>query len=421
MKKQPIIIKMIRFANASNSHWKYYTSGNYIDYILRDSASWKNPEQNQSALFNINNDNFYDWNELKDLKDKFHELNPKQNVWDFVISFENDFMKQKIIDHPELINSLIKEPLQNLFKKNYMNIEDYEVFFALHENTDNKHIHLGFFEKEAVSYNTKTNQPVFKYKGLLADSETKELKEFAQDILKETDSKYYEMMKEYRKQVVELSKSLLKQNLNEDYAKLVSTFIQKDIHTFKFNNLDDDTKNEVLDLENKLIYSNDELKQSYLAYQNTLNQFYETKQARNEAYNMQNKNNDLNSWLETQKDDIDIRIANAILKEIKNDIPFNIEQNHTEDLIVKNIEEDIETNKEIKISKTIQSINKNPMNTINYLNEIEPEKNYKQYCSIKNLNRTMKALKDAFDALNKEAINAYKKLMYEIESDMKKG
>ncbi|MBO6095399.1 hypothetical protein J6P11_05370 [bacterium] len=211
------------------------------------------------------------------------------------MSFENDFSNEKIIDHPELINSLIKEPLQNLFKKNYMNIEDYEVFFALHENTDNKHIHLGFFEKEATNYNIKTNQPIFKYKGLLANSETKELKEFALDILKETDSKYYEMMKEYRKQVILLSKSLLKETLNDDYAKLVSRFIENDIHSFKFHNLDDETKNQILDLENKLINSNDELKQSYQDYQNTLNQFYETRQNRHEAYNMQSKNDDLNN------------------------------------------------------------------------------------------------------------------------------
>lgn len=412
---------MIRFANASNSHWKYYTSGNYLEYILRDGASWMNPEENESALFNINNDNFYDWNELKDLKDKFHQLNPKQNIWDFVISFENDFSKEKIIDHPELINNLVKEPLQNLFKKNYMNIEDYEVFFALHENTDNKHIHLGFFEKNPVSYNTKTNQPVFKYKGLLANSETKELKEFALDILKETDSKYYEMMKEYRKQVILLSKSLLKETLNDDYAKLVSRFIEKDIHSFKFHNLDDETKNQILDLENKLINSNDELKQSYQDYQNTLNQFYETRQNRNDAYNTQSKNDDLNNWLETEQDDINIRIANAILKEVKIDIPLDIEENHSENIIVKNIEENISFNKAIKIENSIKTIQKSPINTTNYLNQIEPEKNYKQYCSTKNLNKTMNALKNAFEEMNKEALRAYQKLIHEIQNELQKG
>ncbi|MBO6023216.1 hypothetical protein J6P51_04650 [bacterium] len=130
---------------------------------------------------------------------------------------------------------------------------------------------------------------------MLANSETKELKEFAQDILKETDSKYYAMMIDYRKQVVQMSRMLLRQNLNDEYGKLVSTFIEKDIHTFKFKNLDEDTQNQVLDLENKLVNSNQELKKCYQEYFNTLNQIYEIKQTRNEAYNMQNKNTDLNN------------------------------------------------------------------------------------------------------------------------------
>ena len=420
-KKQPIIVKMIRFANGNNSHWRYYQSGDYINYILRDRASWINPEENKTALFNINNDNFYDWNELQDLKNKFHELNPKQNVWDFVISFEKEFMQEKIIDHPELISGLIKEPLQELFKKNYMNIEDYEVFFALHENTDNKHIHLAFFEKEATNYNIKTNQPIFKYKGLLANSETKELKEFAQDILKETDSKYYAMMIDYRKQVVQMSRMLLRQNLNDEYGKLVSTFIEKDIHTFKFKNLDEDTQNQVLDLENKLVNSNQELKKCYQEYFNTLNQIYEIKQTRNEAYNMQNKNTDLNNWLEQEKDDLNVRIANGILKEIKNSIPFETEENTAEDSLLKNIEEDIKQKQSFKIQKAMVSIAKNPGNTVDYLNKMDYEKNYKQYSTSNNLNKTLKVLKDVFEQMNKDAINAYKKLMQEIENEMSKG
>ncbi|MBQ5543522.1 MAG: hypothetical protein IIT97_01115, partial [Mycoplasmataceae bacterium] len=130
---------------------------------------------------------------------------------------------------------------------------------------------------------------------------------------------------------------------------------------------------------------------------------------------------DLNSWLEQEKDDLNVRIANGILKEIKNSIPFDAEENTAENELLKNIEEDINKNQSFKIQKAMVSIAKNPNNTVDYLNKMDYEKNYKQYSTSNNLNKTLKVLKDAFEQMNKDAINAYKKLMYEIENEMSKG
>ncbi|MBO6023217.1 hypothetical protein J6P52_00260 [bacterium] len=89
--------------------------------------------------------------------------------------------------------------------------------------------------------------------------------------------------------------------------------------------------------------------------------------------------------------------------------------------MLKNIEEDIKQNQSFKIQKTMVSIAKNPGNTVDYLNKMDYEKNYKQYSTSNNLNKTLKVLKDAFEQMNKDAINAYKKLMQEIENEMSKG
>ena len=40
----------------------------------------------------------------------------------------------------------IQGPLKDLFEKNHMDINNFEIFGAFHQNTDNPHFHIGFYE-----------------------------------------------------------------------------------------------------------------------------------------------------------------------------------------------------------------------------------------------------------------------------------
>lgn len=69
------------------------------------------------------------------------------NIWHAVISFTEEFGERYMTSYEDALE-LLKAELPKFFKSIGI-AEDNVVWYAgLHENTDNQHIHLGFFEKE---------------------------------------------------------------------------------------------------------------------------------------------------------------------------------------------------------------------------------------------------------------------------------
>lgn len=71
----------------------------------------------------------------------------KSVIWSGIISFEENFGK-KWCGCYEQAYELVKNELPKYFKRAGLNSDNIEWFAGLHENTDNRHIHLLFFEKE---------------------------------------------------------------------------------------------------------------------------------------------------------------------------------------------------------------------------------------------------------------------------------
>lgn len=446
--KTPVIIKMIRYANGENNHWQYYISGNYIKYITRNSACFQNPNIEETNLYNVNEEKFYDHEEMNKLLFRFKVLNEKQNVWDFVISFDKNFEKQNVLQHPELVNEIIKDPLENLFEKNHMNMNKYEVFFALHKNTDHLHIHLGFFETEPLGF--RNNQPYYKHRGLLADKNIKEFKEFNLDVLKKTDDKYYKEMVSVRRFLVEETRNQMKQNNLIDYKNLVDHFIKNDIHTFQFKKLNEKNQEIVTNLINKIIHNNDELFKNYKEYQNTLKNLYEIKTERNYSYKVKGMDIPLDEWYQNQKDDIDIRIANGILKELKEEIPENNNTKNNRDFEVQkinnsNLENDSISNEldfedefidnvvlnDIKdavkesLAKSIQNNlhNDYDSNAPNFnFNDIKNDAVKSEHSkSTFNLNNLIKKMNFSINKMKNQTSNQYKDLSKELDKKLREG
>ena len=108
--------------------------------------------------------------EIERRKKRFVKYAEKSNLWQGVISFNNDYLTQNIT-LPELEQELAKTILPRFFKK--MGFKDKNKMaynFSIHTDTDNIHIHLSFIEKEPnyIYFNKKVN---YRRKGELTQEE----------------------------------------------------------------------------------------------------------------------------------------------------------------------------------------------------------------------------------------------------------
>ena len=81
-----------------------------------------------------------------------HQLQTTQSViWDMIISFREDFGDEYCRDYDQAYKFLKKE-LPKFFNKAGLYSDNIVWYAGLHENTENKHIHISFFEKEPLYF-----------------------------------------------------------------------------------------------------------------------------------------------------------------------------------------------------------------------------------------------------------------------------
>ena len=114
----------------------------YVKYLSNIKKS--------SGVFNQNG--FMDAKQKQALRSDLRAT--KSVIWDGIISFEEQFGK-KWCEHYEQAYELLKTELPKFFKRAGLDPNNIEWFAGLHENTDNRHIHICFFEKEAIKNKTK--------------------------------------------------------------------------------------------------------------------------------------------------------------------------------------------------------------------------------------------------------------------------
>lgn len=133
---------------------KYYSSQkekDYMNYIISgindmkkmDYVEYMENRDKSRGIFN--QDGLISDDYKKELRQKLRKT--KSNIWDTVISFEEVFGKTWVNSY-EQAYSLMKTELPKFFKRCGLNPENIEWFAGLHEDTDNRHIHLCFFEKK---------------------------------------------------------------------------------------------------------------------------------------------------------------------------------------------------------------------------------------------------------------------------------
>ena len=134
----------------------YYSSNKYSDYLKYiatgiqdlqklDFVEYSNNNSKSSGIFNQNGKMT-----SKEIADVRKSLRDTQSViWSGVITFEEQF-GLKWCNNFEQAYNLVQSELPKYFKRAGLNPNNIEWFAGLHENTDNRHIHLIFFEKEPL-------------------------------------------------------------------------------------------------------------------------------------------------------------------------------------------------------------------------------------------------------------------------------
>lgn len=81
----------------------------------------------------------------------------KSNIWDIIISTKEEFGKEKLKSYLNALD-LLNDELPKFLNDNHLSIKKVGWCGALHENTDNRHIHLLMYEKEMNCFNPDTKE-----------------------------------------------------------------------------------------------------------------------------------------------------------------------------------------------------------------------------------------------------------------------
>ena len=129
----------------------YYSSNKYSDYLKYiatgikdlqklDFVEYSNNNTKSSGIFNQNGKM-----KSEDIAQVRKDLRKTKSViWSGIISFEEKFGKKWCVNFEQAYN------LVKYFKRAGLNPNNIEWFAGLHENTENRHIHIVFFEKQPL-------------------------------------------------------------------------------------------------------------------------------------------------------------------------------------------------------------------------------------------------------------------------------
>jgi hypothetical protein len=151
----PNVNVMGSFYTPASRKWSFYSSADcnndYLRYVDKGGKAGEcldylgyagNPEKSSGAF---SCDGLLTPQEKSEIRKELKST--KSCVWDYVVSFEEGYGKSKIRSWRDA-QALIAKELPKFLKANGMDESKVRWFAGLHENTDNRHIHLCFYELE---------------------------------------------------------------------------------------------------------------------------------------------------------------------------------------------------------------------------------------------------------------------------------
>ena len=212
-----------------------------------------NPEKS-SGVFDING--LLSSDRKKKLREKLRRT--KSNIWHAVISFTEEFGEEHMKSSEDARALLIAE-LPRFLKSAGFEPENVNWFAGLHENTDNRHIHLSFFEKEPQFYTARSKEPRYHYGKLRLTA----IENFVVHIEERLTDALFEL-KQSRREVTETEKEVLGQATADPTLKRKLLALYRQLPTegrvgYASRNMDE-VRPLVKDIVREIIAENPELK-----------------------------------------------------------------------------------------------------------------------------------------------------------------
>jgi hypothetical protein len=165
--KTPNVLARFHFYAPSDRKRAFYASkesGDYLRYVDTGSVKGKYLDYMDYSGTREKSSGAFSRNGLMTAEEKAETRKKLRStesvVWDVVISFEEDYGKKKMQSWRNAFD-LVTNEFPKFLRDNHMPYDNVEWFAGLHENTDNRHIHLSFFEKEPVLKDPDTGKTHF--------------------------------------------------------------------------------------------------------------------------------------------------------------------------------------------------------------------------------------------------------------------
>lgn len=154
MKSKYIAERRFYSCRQNNDILKYVNHG--IDE--GDFLGYAGDKEKSSGIFGANG--LFTKKAIKDLRSMLRTTD--SNIWHAVISFAEDFGGKYMTSYKDAME-LLNAELPTFFKSIGIALDNVVWYAGLHENTDNQHIHLGFFEKEPMFTSANSQEKRYRF------------------------------------------------------------------------------------------------------------------------------------------------------------------------------------------------------------------------------------------------------------------
>ena len=337
------------------------------------------------------------------------------NLWQGVLSFNNDYINENIDIH-KLEKELATNILPKFFKR--CGFKDTNKMFyqlALHTDTDNLHFHFSFMEKEP-NYIYHKNKIGYRRSGELSQNEIDFLKSQVVHTI-EKEKIYTPLLKETNKEIEELKKYfnpreknfLLRDKedliLEENILRLGKLLYEKrhnNTNRIKFNSIKEQEIKDLTKNIKKYIFSkkNPEFQNEYKNFKKCLSEINNYFEKISNDNNIKNNKTDT-TLIDTKKEYLDNYVFNAIVNHA-NYYYKNKKKNHiNEDKIIE----------EIILNDYLKNKKKSRFNILkNYLSNSNPKSKFKNRYQVEN---AIRKINDEMEDAQKE----FSKLFQNNEKD----
>src|SRR5574344_492718 len=252
-----VIVKIYNYRpNGNNEYFQkkkdFYScksKDNYVGYIQKGINQAHNIIEyvgNGKKSFGIFNQNgIMTKEQITELKNNLRET--KSVIWDGLISFKFGFGQTWCNNYEQAFN-LMKKELPKFFESAHFKIDNMVWFAGLHENTNHRHIHFCFYEKDPTHFRAKNNAFCFS-DGRIPNDKILSFKGKIENAVTDTNSQIYKI----RDDAVRTFKGELdNQKLYYKLLSLASKFPSSGRLSYDSENMKD-LKYEIDDISNYII------------------------------------------------------------------------------------------------------------------------------------------------------------------------